>query len=47
MFERTGALWEKYNVVDPESEVEGGLYGHVSGFGWTNGVLVDFARKLG
>jgi alpha,alpha-trehalase len=46
LFERTGALWEKYNVVDPESEGEAGLYGHVSGFGWTNGVFVDFARKL-
>src|SRR5690606_34239883 len=46
MFERTGVLWEKYNVVDPDAEAEAGLYGHVTGFGWTNGVLVDFVRKL-
>lgn len=43
---RTGVLWEKYNVVDPASEGEAGLYGHVTGFGWTNGVIVDFVRKL-
>lgn len=46
MYERTGVLWEKYNVVDPGSDGEEGLYGHVTGFGWTNGVFVDFARKL-
>jgi alpha,alpha-trehalase len=43
---RTGVLWEKYNVVDPDAEGEAGFYGHVTGFGWTNGVFVDFARKL-
>lgn len=43
---QTGVLWEKYNVVNPEEEGEAGLYGHVTGFGWTNGVIVDFVRKL-
>ena len=46
MFARTGVLWEKYDVVNPGSGGEEGLYGHVTGFGWTNGVFVDFARKL-
>jgi alpha,alpha-trehalase len=46
MHARTGVLWEKYDVVDPGGEGEEGLYGHVVGFGWTNGVFVDFARKL-
>jgi alpha,alpha-trehalase len=44
-----GALWEKYNVVEPNmlGGVSEGLYGQVKGFGWTNGVFVDFARRLG
>ncbi len=46
MFEQTGVLWEKYDVVNPGNPGEAGLYGHVTGFGWTNGVLVDFAHKL-
>jgi alpha,alpha-trehalase len=45
-FATSGVLWEKYNVVEPEAAGEGGLYGHVTGFGWTNGVFVDFARRL-
>lgn len=46
-FAQTGRLWEKYNVVTPGQTVEGGLYGQVPGFGWTNGVFIDFARHLG
>lgn len=46
IFERTGAMWEKYNVVTPEMVPEGGLYGSVAGFGWSNAVFVDFVRKL-
>ena len=44
-FERTGAFWEKYNVVTPHASTEEGLYGQLHGFGWTNGVLVDFLRQ--
>lgn len=44
-FERTGAFWEKYNVVAPHASTEEGLYGQLHGFGWTNGVLVDFLRQ--
>ena len=46
VFAETGAMWEKYNVVEIGGKEEGGLYGSVRGFGWSNGVLVDFARKL-
>jgi alpha,alpha-trehalase len=45
-FTETGALWEKYNVVEPGNLPEAGLYGSIKGFGWTNSVFVDFARKL-
>ena len=43
--EETGSMWEKYNVVE-DANPEGGLYGAVTGFGWTNAVFVDFARRL-
>ena len=42
-----GTLLEKYNVVEPSAAPAGGLYGLVQGFGWSNAVVVDFARKLG
>jgi len=44
-FERTGAFWEKYNVVDPASAIEAGVYGQLQGFGWTNAVFKDFFWK--
>jgi alpha,alpha-trehalase len=47
VFAQTGGMWEKYNVVEVGGREEGGLYGLVRGFGWSNGVFVDFARKLG
>ncbi len=47
VFEQTGTMWEKYNVVEIGGKEEGGLYGSVRGFGWSNGVFVDFVRKLG
>jgi alpha,alpha-trehalase len=46
-FARRGTLSEKYNVADPTAPAECGLYGMVEGFGWTNAVYVDFARRLG
>jgi len=46
IFEKSGTMWEKYNVVDPHQFPEDGLYGSISGFGWTNAVYVDFHRKL-
>jgi alpha,alpha-trehalase len=47
VFAQTGALWEKYNVVTVGGSEEGGLYGSVKGFGWSNAVFADFARRLG
>jgi len=47
VFDRTGAFWEKYNVVAPgETRVEDGVYGTVRGFGWSNAVFADFVRRL-
>jgi alpha,alpha-trehalase len=45
-FELTGTMLEKYNVADPDAKPEGGVYGLIEGFGWTNAVFVDFTRKL-
>jgi alpha,alpha-trehalase len=45
-FENDGTLLEKYNVMAPELAPSEGVYGTVMGFGWTNGVYVDFARTL-
>jgi alpha,alpha-trehalase len=47
VYAATGAMWEKYNVVSTGAGAEVGLYGSLAGFGWTNGVFVDFARRLG
>lgn len=47
VFAATGALWEKYNVVDVTVQPESGLYGSVPGFGWSNAVFADFTRHLG
>ncbi|RYY62520.1 MAG: alpha,alpha-trehalase TreF [Chitinophagaceae bacterium] len=40
VFERTGKLMEKYNVVDAGLDAGGGEYEGQDGFGWTNGVLL-------
>ncbi|HEY9786964.1 MAG TPA: trehalase family glycosidase [Candidatus Obscuribacterales bacterium] len=46
VFEKTGAMWEKYNVVETDKVPEGGVYGSVSGFAWSNAVFVDFIKKI-
>lgn len=46
VFEKSGAFWEKYNVVEPEKVPENGLYGSIAGFGWTNAIFIDFLKKL-
>ncbi len=46
VFKHTGEMWEKYNVIEIDKIPEEGLYGSVSGFGWSNSVFVDFARRL-
>ena len=40
VYDRTGKLMEKYNVVDVNLEADGGEYPVQYGFGWTNGVLL-------
>lgn len=45
VFQRTGKLMEKYNVVDLSLEAGGGEYPSQDGFGWTNGVLLALIRK--
>ncbi|MFN4007778.1 MAG: alpha,alpha-trehalase TreA [Chitinophagaceae bacterium] len=40
VYQQTGKLMEKYNVVDTTKEAGGGEYPGQDGFGWTNGVLL-------
>ena len=41
VFDATGKLMEKYNVLDTEAKAGGGEYPLQDGFGWTNGVLLN------
>jgi alpha,alpha-trehalase len=41
VFNSTGKLMEKYNVIDPDVKAGGGEYPLQDGFGWTNGVLLN------
>ncbi len=45
VYQRTGKLMEKYNVVDTRLEAGGGEYPGQDGFGWTNGVLLALIKK--
>lgn len=45
VFNRTGKLMEKYNVVDTHLEAGGGEYPGQDGFGWTNGVVLALIKK--
>lgn len=45
VYERTGKLMEKYNVVNVNLEAGGGEYPSQDGFGWTNGVLLKLLRQ--
>jgi alpha,alpha-trehalase len=38
VFQQTGKLVEKYNVIDLDRENAGGDYAQQDGYGWTNGV---------
>ncbi len=40
-----GALLEKYDVEETGREPTGGEYDVQAGFGWTNGVLIDFLAR--
>jgi alpha,alpha-trehalase len=45
VFNETGKLMEKYNVVDTNVKAGGGEYPLQDGFGWTNGVLLNLLDK--
>jgi len=45
IYNRTGKLMEKYNVVNTQLEAGGGEYPGQDGFGWTNGVLLAMIKK--
>ncbi len=46
VYEQTGALVEKYNVVDGPIAGGGGEYSVQEGFGWTNGVYQALKRRF-
>eukprot|EP00096_Caligus_rogercresseyi_P015784 TRINITY_DN8258_c0_g1_i1.p1 TRINITY_DN8258_c0_g1~~TRINITY_DN8258_c0_g1_i1.p1 ORF type:complete len:385 (-),score=15.52 TRINITY_DN8258_c0_g1_i1:4-1158(-) len=47
-FESTrGNIYEKYDASDPNSSGSGGEYSVQIGFGWTNGVILDFFQIFG
>lgn len=45
VFQQTGKLLEKYNVVDTHLPAGGGEYPLQDGFGWTNGVLLNLLNR--
>jgi alpha,alpha-trehalase len=45
-YETYGVFREAYNVVNSLKEPRAGLYPPQLGFGWTNGVYVDLAKKF-
>lgn len=45
VFDSTGKLMEKYNVLDTDLKAGGGEYPLQDGFGWTNGVLLNLLNK--
>jgi alpha,alpha-trehalase len=47
VYNRTGKLMEKYNVVDTHLEAGGGEYTGQDGFGWTNGVYLAIKKMYG
>lgn len=44
VFQETGRMMEKYNVVDTTLQGGGGEYALQDGFGWTNGVVLAILR---
>jgi alpha,alpha-trehalase len=45
VFNNTGKLMEKYNVIDTDVKAGGGEYPLQDGFGWTNGVLLNLLDR--
>jgi alpha,alpha-trehalase len=47
VYQNTGKMLERYNVMDLSLESGGGDYPFRDGFGWTNGVALAFLGELG
>lgn len=45
-FKKNGVFREAYNVIDPDMPPKPGLYPPQLGFGWTNAIFVDLAKKF-
>lgn len=45
MYQLSGKLMEKYNVVNVDAKADGGEYDVQEGFGWTNGVTLALLAK--
>jgi alpha,alpha-trehalase len=45
VYEATGKMMEKYNVMDTVLIAGGGEYPNQDGFGWTNGVALTFKKE--
>ena len=45
-YDKTGKIFEKYNVVDLDLAAGGAVYPDQHGFGWTNGVTYKFIQLL-
>jgi hypothetical protein len=43
-YKNTGKLMEKYNALDIETVAGGGEYPNQDGFGWTNGVYLNYNK---
>ncbi|XP_072763574.1 trehalase [Anoplolepis gracilipes] len=43
-YDEYGKMFEKYNAIHPGEGGGGGEYGVQEGFGWTNGVVLEFLR---
>jgi len=46
VYEATGKMMEKYNVMDTTLIAGGGEYPNQDGFGWTNGVALTFLNEM-
>ncbi len=46
VFDRTGKMFEKYNVDDISLHAGGGEYPLQDGFGWTNGIASALLNNL-
>jgi alpha,alpha-trehalase len=46
-YKETQSMYEKYNAEEVGGHGGGGEYGVQLGFGWSNGVVLDFLNKYG